>query len=242
MAAGILIISDLHFEMGLHKGVDQSVSLKWLHKIVDKTQPKVLVGLGDWGYAWKREDWEELINQVEIHAVYGNHDNFHLLKSLRNSNGVKVLAEDGEIRQICGLRFGFVNGIINEKHAEKEGVPRKTSLFFVQIAEALREVNVLCTHESPVLPEYGDRITRTVGTEAARKAVEVSQPDLALSGHLHLLDAYTVSQIKSTTLVRIDSSQQERHYALIEPEKDQIRICNDSGTVRERSISFRLQK
>ncbi len=131
MANRILVISDLHFEMGLHKGVDQSMSLKWLHKIVDKTQPEVLVGLGDWGYAWKREDWEELLEKVEIHAVYGNHDNFHLLRSLRNVDGSKVLAEDGEIREICGLRFGFINGIVNEKHSEKEGVPRKTSQFFL---------------------------------------------------------------------------------------------------------------
>jgi Icc-related predicted phosphoesterase len=220
--------------MGLHKGIDQSVSLNWLHKIVDKAQPEVLVGLGDWGYAWKLEDWEELLNRIKIHTVYGNHDNFPLLKSLRNSNGLTVLAEDGEIREIGGLRFGFINGIINEKYAEKEGVPRKTSLFFVQIAECLRYVNVLCTHESPVLPDYGDRITRTVGTEAARKAVEVSQPDLAVSGHLHLSCAYTVSSIGTTTVVRIDSSQQERYYAIIEPEKQVIQILNDSGTVLQR--------
>lgn len=231
MTSRILVISDLHFEMGLHKGVDQSVSLNWLHKILGKENPEVLVGLGDWGYAWKREDWEELINQVEIHAVYGNHDNFHLLKSLRNVDGAKVLAEDGQIREICGLRFGFINGIVNEKRAEKEGVPRKTSLLFVQMAECLRDVNVLCTHESPVLPDYGDRITRTAGTEAARKAVEVSKPNLALSGHLHLDCGYTVSPIGATTVVRIDSSQQERHYAIIEPEKQLIQILNDSGIV-----------
>ena len=86
----------------------------------------------------------------------------------------------------------------------------------MQIAECLRDIDVLCTHESPVLPDYGDRITRTAGTEAARKAVEIIQPDLALSGHLHLSCGYTVSSIWPTTVVRIDSSQQERHYAIIE--------------------------
>lgn len=234
MSSRILVISDLHFEMGLHKGVDQSVSLNWLYKIVDKVQPDVLVGLGDWGYAWKLKDWEELLKRIKIHGIYGNHDDFHLLKSLRNSDGVMVLAEDGEVRKICGLQFGFINGIVNEKHAEKEGIPRKTSLLFVQIAECLRELNVLCTHESPVFPDYGDRITRTVGTEAARKAVEVSQPDLALSGHLHLSGAYTVSSIGSTMVVRIDSSQQGRHYSIIEPEKHLIQIFNDSGMVLQR--------
>jgi metallophosphoesterase superfamily enzyme len=56
MAIRILVISDLHFEMGLHKGVDQSASLNWLPKILDRVQPEVLVGLGDWGYAWTQED------------------------------------------------------------------------------------------------------------------------------------------------------------------------------------------
>ena len=88
MADRILVVSDLHFEMGLHKGIDQSVYFNWLHKIVKKERPEVLVGLGDWGYGWKIEDWEELLKLVEIHGVYGNHDNFSLLKSLRNSDGI----------------------------------------------------------------------------------------------------------------------------------------------------------
>ena len=56
----------------------------------------------------------------------------------------------------------------------------------------------------------------------------------AISGHLHLSGVYTVSSIGPTTMVRIDSSQQERHYAIIEPEKQIIQILNDSGIVLQR--------
>ena len=129
MGIRILVISDLHFEKGSHRGIDESVALKWLHRIVDKEQPEVLVGLGDWGCAWKPEDWKELLKRVKVHAIYGNHDNFSLLNSLSIAGEVKVLVGDGEVRTIGGLRFGFINGIVSETHVIKEGVPRKILCF-----------------------------------------------------------------------------------------------------------------
>jgi len=98
MSSQILVISDLHFDVGSHRGINESVALKWLHKIVAKEHPAALVGLGDWGCAWKPEDWKELLKQVRVYAIYGNHDNFLLLKSLKNSDGPKVLVGDGEMR------------------------------------------------------------------------------------------------------------------------------------------------
>jgi Icc-related predicted phosphoesterase len=90
-----------------------------------------------------------------------------------------------------------------------------------------------------MLPEYENRVTPTVGVITARRAVEVVHPDLALSGHLS--GSYTVSSIGPTTVVRIDSSQRERHFVLIEPETGLIQILNDSEVVFERSISFSAQ-
>jgi hypothetical protein len=87
------------------------------------------VGLGDWGCAWKPEDWKELLKRVKVHPIYGHHDNFSLLKSMSDSGEVKVLVGDGEVRTIGGLWFCFINGIVSETHVIKEGVPRKTSLF-----------------------------------------------------------------------------------------------------------------
>ena len=38
---------------------------------------------------------------------------------------------------------------------------------------------------------------------------------------------YTVSSIGATMVIRIDSSQQERYYGIIETEKQQIEIFNE---------------
>ena len=80
-----------------------------------------------------------------------------------------------------------------------------------------------------MLSEYAGEVTLTVGLQTARRAVETVHPDLSLSGHLS--GAYTL-QIGSAAGVRVDSSQQERYNALIDPERSIIRICNDSGNVR----------
>lgn len=88
-----------------------------------------------------------------------------------------------------------------------------------------------------MLPEYEGKVTLTVGLQTATHVVEMVHPDLALSGHLQ--GAYTLSKIGRTTVLRIDSSQQERHYTLIEPNKGLIQICNDHGIVKEFPVSFR---
>lgn len=234
----ILVISDLHYERGTHHGADESVALQWFNDIIDKERPEIVIGLGDWGCAWKPEDWRELLKRVKVHAIYGNHDNLALLESLRNSDGVGVLAKDGEVRAIAELRFGFINGIISETYQVKKGIPRNTPLFFLRTAKGLVGVNVLCTHESPILPEYGNRVTPTVGVITAKSAIEVIHPNLALSGHL-CAGSYTISSIGPTTVIRIDSSQQERHFALMEPETALFQILNDSRIILERNILLR---
>lgn len=229
MANHILVVSDIHFENEPHRGVDESKALQWLKKAIAKEKPDILIGLGDWGHAWKPEDWQGLLQLVKIYAIFGNHENLDLLKALRNSDGTRILQQDGQIQMIAGLKFGFINGVISDPPKAKEGVPRKSSTDFLEIAQNLASVNVLCTHESPMLPEYEGSVTLTVGLQTAREAIQTMHPDLALSGHLS--GAYTISKIGNTTVVRIDSSQQERHYAVIETEKGLIRISNDNGTV-----------
>lgn len=241
MAHCIMVVSDLHYETEFHKGVDESKALSWLKKLVNSEKPDVLIGLGDWGHAWTLEDWRALLCRVKVYGVYGNHENLELLKSLHNSDGTSVLQQDGQTKTIEGLKFGFINGIISHPPKAKEGVPRKSSTDFLEVAKSLVGVNVLCTHESPMLSEYENRVTLTVGLQTARQVAEIVHPDLYLSGHLHL-GAFTISKIGNTTALRVDSSQQERHYALIKPEKQLVCICNDSKVVAEQSFSFNLQK
>ncbi len=226
----LMVVSDIHFENSYHRGVDESKAFEWLKKAVAKEKPAALIGLGDWGHAWTTEDWHKLLQRVKVYSIYGNHENMALLQSLVNSDRSQMLQSDGQVQTIAGLKFGFINGVVSDPPKAKEGVPRKSSDEFLKVAQGLVGVDVLCTHESPMLPEYEGKVTLTVGLQTARKAVETAHPALALSGHLS--GAYTIARIGSSiTVVRIDSSQQERHYALIEPLQRVVRICNDSGMI-----------
>jgi predicted phosphodiesterase len=153
----IVVISDLHFEKGSFHGVYQGGALDWLLDMVDKTKPAALVGLGDWGYAWTGEDWNSLTEKVTTHAIFGNHDDVYLLESRKNKDGSKVLVHDGKIRNIEGIKFGFINGIMSNKGTTKHNVPRSTSEDFLRIASNFKGIDILCTHESPIVPEYGKK-------------------------------------------------------------------------------------
>jgi hypothetical protein len=55
-------------------------------------------------------------------------------------------------------------------------------------------------------------------------------PLLSVSGHL-TAGPYTLSKLGNSTVLRIDSSQAERHYALLDPDAKQVRIMHDYDLV-----------
>ncbi|MGD0319298.1 MAG: metallophosphoesterase [Nitrososphaerales archaeon] len=230
-ATSILVVSDVHYELGSHHGVDESGAFEWLLKTAERTKPDFLVGLGDWGNAWTMSEWFDLASNVRIFMIYGNHDNIQLLNGVVNSDGRKALVEDGGIRAIGGLRFGFVNGIVSETKPMKQGVPRKTARGYVQAASRLSNVDVLCTHESPFVPEYEGRIHPSAGTEAVGGIIERLKPRLALSGHLS--GPYTLSRMSETLSLRIDSSPAEQHFAMLELPEGALQVYHDRELVLE---------
>lgn len=80
--------------------------------MVRSNDPVALVALGDLGHAWSGKNWEELAGAV---LVCANHDNMDALSSAHNMDGTPVLARDGEIRLIGGLKVGSINGIISKR-------------------------------------------------------------------------------------------------------------------------------
>lgn len=232
----ILIISDLHFEIGSFRGVYQGGALKWLLKIVDRTKPTALVGLGDWGNAWTIDDWNLLTSMVTTHAIFGNHDNVDLLESVKNKDGSKILTHDGEIRNIEGIKFGFINGIMSDKGTPRRNVPRSTSEDFLRIASTnFKGIDILCTHESPIVPEYGKKFSSGIGPAVMTKVIEKVQPKISISGHLDF-GPYTVSKIGQTFTIRIESGQMNKHYVVIKPDKNEVEIWSDENLREKLSI------
>ncbi|MDG7007765.1 MAG: metallophosphoesterase [Nitrososphaerota archaeon] len=226
-----MVVSDLHYEQTYHHGIWEGEAYDWLLRMVRNARPASLIALGDLGHPWLPIDWQSLTDLVPVHAIYGNHDNLNVLRTAVNRDSTKVLADDGEIRTIGGLRFGFINGIMAKKGKlkVKDGVPRQSAEDFLSAAAKLVGVDALATHVSPNLPEYGGRYHASEEFEVLDEVLKLVKPPLSISGHLS--GPYALSKLRDTTILRIDSSPAERHYALVDFETRQIRIMHDHDQV-----------
>jgi Icc-related predicted phosphoesterase len=228
----ILFISDLHYELGYHHTTFEEPAFNWLLKVVNRVEPTALIGLGDWGYAWGMEEWNRLLGMVPVHAIYGNHDILSVLCSVKNNDGTKVNPRDGEIRKIDGLRLGFINGIMSDTKPFKDGVPRKKPKEYVRIAKTMKgKIDVLCTHESPMIPEYEKRLhPPMIGVLTMRKIIEDLQPKYAFSGHIS--GPFSMAIIGKTWNIRVDSSQDEKHFAILKPKVDEVEVWDEPKSLK----------
>jgi len=239
-----LVISDLHYDMSIYRGVDQSKAWIWLLNVVDYHRPDLLISLGDWGEAVNESDFNELLRRVRVWSIYGNHDILGVLGKMFNIIGDKlepVIMDDSEVREFGGLRFGAINGIIALKKREKKGVHRKRPEEYVEVAKKLKDrVDVLLMHNSPKLPlkEYefmrDDATTQNVGI-----AIYEARPKIVLCGHIHIENPYTVYRHEYGTLyIRIDSSQRHRAYAILHTSDGKLEIWRDMDLVYEGDINI----
>jgi Icc-related predicted phosphoesterase len=151
---------------------------------------------------WSRRLWAEVPDRSEVieqavrrqyeelfaafpsptYLTYGNVDLPHLLRDYVRP-GVTLL--DGETTEIAGLRFGFVGGgLRTPMHTPFEISDEE----FAAKVSAVGEVDVLCSHIPPHLPDLlydteGRRYER--GSVALLEAIQRTQPRYALFGHVH---------------------------------------------------------
>ncbi|MEQ0564551.1 metallophosphoesterase [Amycolatopsis sp. NEAU-NG30] len=107
--------------------------------------------------------------------------------------GIEIL--DGAVAEIGGLRFGFVGGALLP-----DGVvprPRKGAAWRPYLREradyersvaALTDVDVLCTHAPPALPELTyDVVARRseLGSAALLELIRTQRPRWSVFGHVH---------------------------------------------------------
>jgi Icc-related predicted phosphoesterase len=117
------------------------------------------------------------------YATFGNVDVPDLFREYAGAAGVRVL--DGEVVEIGGLRFGFVGGGLR--------TPMRTPYevgddeYAAKVA-ALGEVDVLCSHIPPDVPDLlYDVVARRMerGSRALLEAIRAMQPRWSLFGHVH---------------------------------------------------------
>lgn len=226
----IVVISDIHYEQGNFHGIDESKAINWILNVLGKTSPTDLIGLGDWGYAWTSDDWEVITSLVKVHTIFGNHDNIAILSNVKNADKSHILVRDAEVRNISGLKFGFINGIVTEGGGINKGIPHNKPDQYLAMAKKLKSVDFLCTHESPLMPNPWTKPTG-LGPMTAKMAVEIASPIVSLSGHLH--GTATFKQIGKIMAIRIDSSQAQRQFIIIEIQNREIEIWNEYNLLQK---------
>ncbi|RAJ65445.1 calcineurin-like phosphoesterase family protein [Streptomyces sp. Amel2xB2] len=131
-----------------------------------------------------RKQYEELFAAfpTPTYATYGNVDMPPLWPEYAGE-GTTVL--DGETADIGGLRFGFVGGGLRTPMRTPYEIDDET---YAAKVEALGEVDVLCSHIPPDVPELCyDVVARRFerGSEALLRAVHAVRPRFHLFGHVH---------------------------------------------------------
>lgn len=116
------------------------------------------------------------------YLTYGNVDVPRLWDELARE-GMSTL--DGAVAEIGGARVGFVGGGLSSRSSTPNEVSEEE---YAARLDALGEVDVLCTHIPPALPELTyDVVARRFerGSEHLLRVIERTQPRLALFGHVH---------------------------------------------------------
>jgi len=199
----IMIVSDLHYERRVFRGVDESRAWGWLLSIIEHHKPDLLISLGDWGEGINEVEFYELLKRVRVWSIYGNHENLEVLRRMYNvltDRYEPVLIGDGEVRKFAGIRFGAINGIVALRRRSRHGIPQKRPEEFIGFTKKLRDrIDVLLLHDSPWLEEYNGRIAHDERTQAVGIAVYEARPKIVFCGHLHL-SPYTIHRFEYGTL------------------------------------------
>ncbi len=100
---------------------------------------------------------------------------------------------DGKVVEIGGLRFGFVGGVpLAPGTAARRGGPWTPHLIpaeeYAAAAGALLDVDVLCSHAPPMVPELAYDVVSRRSESSASALLELihrERPRAALFGHVH---------------------------------------------------------
>ncbi len=144
-----------------------------------------------------REQYTALFGAMTAptYAIPGNVDMVDLWPefTVDDHSAGPVVAADGRVLDIGGLRFGFLGGVPLPPGVERRSsgpwTPHLlTAEVYAERAAALRGVDVLCTHAPPAVPELAyDVVTRRgeSGSTALLELIGRERPRAALFGHVH---------------------------------------------------------
>ncbi|MFP3312899.1 MAG: metallophosphoesterase family protein [Thermocladium sp.] len=200
----LLFISDLHKTL---ENLDEMESVDWLLRVLDDVKPDYLLSAGDTGEALTLEDIERISSRTKPILIYGNHENFSIIKDFA--------IKDGQLIKAGNLRITGVNGLV-------EGEKRREYSFNVEklfrLIPKIRGVDIFISHQPPYLPDVYSKMKYDEGIWRFTEFLHEVQPKLHLNGHM---SAGCYSHYKfpwGGVYLRVESSASYRCYAIIENE------------------------
>ncbi|MGC8988279.1 metallophosphoesterase family protein [Infirmifilum sp.] len=216
----ILFVSDLHKTL---ESLEEMESVDWLLSIIDAVKPDYLISAGDMGEAITAYDLQRITSRTKAIIVYGNHENFLVIKD--------YCVRDGQVIELGNLKVSGINGLVEEDE-ERKGRRREYAFdvrLLARLSKRLEGVDVLVSHQPPYLPEVYPGMRYSPGLEAFTRFLYEVRPKLHLSGHM-TGGCYTYYEFPwGGRYLRVDSSSKHRCYAVIE---------EDRVTVYERSAEI----
>lgn len=188
----VMVVSDIH-EDG-----------DFLERLVEQHSPDFVLSCGDHG--------EYYLPKFPMYFVFGNHENFALISTLRSGqmdiDGL-TLIEPGDTELVTDgieeLRVAGLGGIYRPEHYEKH---RSDAYFMeddVSRLQNCRDADVLLFHET--LPSMGIvRGGKPMGCPDLDRVVTKIQPKYVFSGHYSQLKETSQGQTTQIALDRVSKS------------------------------------
>ncbi|MFP3314288.1 MAG: metallophosphoesterase [Thermocladium sp.] len=210
----LLLVSDLH------KSIypEEFYSINWLINLINEVKPDAVLSAGDWDEYVTPSDMYEVISRVSLITIYGNHENFSLIK--------RYAISDGSIHVVKGLRVSGINGLIGEE----DGLYTISIDRFMNVIDKVKRrigrPDIFIMHQPPYLPDQYPWMRQDKFSEAALEAVNILRPRLLLNGHM-TGSCYNYGKYEWGTYLRVDSSQRYKCYAVLTISNSRIKVFND---------------
>ncbi|WP_422931002.1 metallophosphoesterase family protein [Singulisphaera sp. PoT] len=172
----LLAISDLHGD------------LESARRAIDHFKPDVLLCCGDWGDDDEvdQREFADLPARLPVLSTFGNHDPLARLRDLKNRDGSNVMLDQGETREILGIRIAAIGGIWAKSHKQPYYVTDEDVAEAASRIAARGPVDILLTHGCAVgLADMTPKGHRG-GQRCFLLANQAVAPRLHLCGHLHV--------------------------------------------------------
>ncbi|MGC9133712.1 metallophosphoesterase family protein [Caldisphaera sp.] len=234
----LLFVSDIHMNLKIYKGVDESYAMIWLNKLIDKIKPDVLLSAGDWDKDVTPKDFSIISSKVKLITIYGNHENFNIIKDYS--------IKDGKVIKLNNISISGINGLLEEKVSfswknikEENIIESYLNKIIRDIKKYTNNLDIFISHQPPFLPEVYPGMIEDIYNKAMLNFIKELRPKLYLNGHMK--PCYSFYEFPyGTKYLRVDSSQSCKHFAIINTENSEVVVYYDDKYKFREILSFKF--